>query len=124
MPTEKESLDYLGKFLIKYHRDQSLFALETAFTGNWKGESLKDFQEVLKSLSSDQKEKLFDGFEHILTGALHDILFALQEENHFKNRIHLMVDGYDAVKISDGLHGEQFSEDGWIERFSKYKKRE
>lgn len=121
--TKKEALDYLGEFLMKYHRDQALFTLETAFKGGWKGESIQDFQDVLKNLSSDQQEKLFDGFEFIVTGALHDLLFALQEENSFKNRIHLLADGYDAVKISDGLHGEQFSDDGWIERFSKYKKR-
>src|SRR5687767_8451149 len=30
MPTKKEALDYLGEFLMKYHRDQSLFTLETA----------------------------------------------------------------------------------------------
>lgn len=123
MPTQEESLDYLGEFLMKYYRDQALLTLDTAFKGGWKVESLQSFQTVIQSLSSDQKEKLFDGFDHIITGALHDLLFGLQEENHFKKRIHLTVDGYDAVKISDGLHGEQFSEDGWIERFSKYKKK-
>lgn len=123
MPTEKESLDYLGEFLMKYYRDQTLFILETAFKGDWKVESFQGIQDVLKSLSSEQQEKLFDGFEHIITGALHDLLFALQEENHFKNRIQLIVDGYDAVKISDGLHGEQFSDDGWVARFSKYKEK-
>lgn len=123
MPTEKEALDYLGEFLMKSHRDRALFTLETAFKGEWKVRSLQEFQDVLKSLSKDQQEKLFDGFEYIITGALHDLLFALQEENDFKNRIQLIVDGYDAVKISDGLHGEQFSNNGWIERFSKYKKK-
>jgi len=123
MPTEKESLGYLGEFLMKCHRDQTLFTLETAFKGDWKGEPLQGFQDVIKGLSSEQQEKLFDGFEFIITGALHDLLFSLQEENDFKNRIHLLVDGYDAVKISDGLHGEQFTDDGWIERFSKYRKK-
>src|SRR5260221_9556664 len=123
MPTERESLDYLVEFMMKHHRDQTLFTLETAFKGDWKAESLQGFQDVLKSLLSEQQEKLFDGFEHIITGALHDLLFALQEENDFKNRIHLTVDGYDEVKTSDGLHGEQFGNNGWIERFSKYKKK-
>jgi hypothetical protein len=112
MPTEKEALDYLGDFLMKHHRDQTLFTLKTAFKGDSKTESLKGFQDVLKSLSSEQQEKLFDGFEHIITAALHDLLFGLQEENDFKNRIHLVVDDYDAVKISDGLHGEQIGDNG------------
>jgi hypothetical protein len=63
-------------------------------------------------------------FEFIITGALHDLLFNLIEENHFADRIKLLVDNYDAVKISDGLHGEQFSKDGWIEKFSAYKETE
>ena len=61
MPTQKESLDYLGEFLMKCHRDQTLFTLETAFKGGWKVESFQGFQDVLKSLSSEQQKKLFDG---------------------------------------------------------------
>jgi len=123
MPTNKESLKYLGEFLMMNYRDKALLTLEKAFNGKWKAQSLQDFQYVLQNLSSEQKEKLFDGFEHIITGALHDLLFSLQEGDNFKNRIHLMVDGLDAVKISDGLHGEQFTDDGWIAKFSKYKKK-
>jgi hypothetical protein len=29
MPTEKESLDYIGEFLMKYYRDQALFTIES-----------------------------------------------------------------------------------------------
>jgi hypothetical protein len=123
MPTKKESLEYLGEFLMTNHRDKTLLTLEKAFKGDWKAQSFQDFQDVLQNFSSEQQEKLFDGFELILAGTLHDFLFAVQEENDFKNRIHLIVDGYDAIKISDGLHGEQFGDDGWIERFSKYKKK-
>jgi hypothetical protein len=121
MPTEKESLDYLGEFLIKNHKDRTLSTLEKSFAGQWKVKSLQEFQSFIKSLSTEQKEILFKGFEFIITGALHDLLFNLMEENHFTGRIKLLVDNHDAVKISDGLHGEQFSKDGWIEKFSKYK---
>ena len=124
MPTKKEALDYLGEFLMKYHRDQTLFTLEKAFKGKWKSKSLQDFQEVLQSLSNDQRDILFKGFEHIISGALHDLLFNFDEEKHFKNRIKLVVDGYDAVKISDAIYGEQYGEDGWIQRFSRYKDKE
>jgi|SRR5215207_3413900 len=121
MSTEKESLAYLGEFLMKNHRDRALLTLDKAFKGKWKSISLQDFQEVLQSLSSDQRDTLFKGFEHIISGALHDLLFNFDEESHFKNRIKLVVDGYDAVKISDAIYGEQYGEDGWIQRFSQYK---
>jgi hypothetical protein len=121
MTTEKEALDYLGEFLMKNHRDRALRTLRAAFKGAWKSKSLRNFQDVLKNLSSEQQEKIFNGFEYIVTGALHDVLFNLYEENNFENRIKLLVDGYDAVKISDGIHGEQYGEDGWIQKFSQYK---
>ena len=57
----------------------------------------------------------------MIHGALHDLLFGLQEENHFTGRIKILVDEYDVVQISDGIHGEQYIKDGWIEKFSTYK---
>ena len=121
MPTKKEALDYLGEFLMKYHRDQALLTLEKAFRMMWEHKPLQDFQEVLQSLSNEQQEILFKGFEHIISGALHDLLFNLQEENHFTNRINLLVDGNNVIKISDGIHGEQYGKDGWIQKFSQYR---
>ena len=64
MPTEKEALDYLGEFLMKNHRDRALLTLDKAFKGKWKSKSLQDFQEVLQSLSSEQRDTLFKGFKH------------------------------------------------------------
>jgi hypothetical protein len=124
MPTEKEALDYLGEFLMKNHRDRALSTLEKAFEGKWKSKTLRNFQDALKHLSSEEQERLFKGFTYIISGALHDVLFNLYEENNFENRIKLLVDGYDAVEISDGIHGEQYGEDGWIQKFSQYKDEE
>lgn len=121
MTTDKEALDYFGEFLMKNHRDKALLTLKSAFQGKWKNENLKNFQNLLVNLSSEQQNELFQGFEYIISGALHDLLFSLQEENHFTNRIKILVDGFDVVEVSDGIHGEQFSTKGWIERFSNYK---
>jgi hypothetical protein len=32
----------------------------------------------------------------------------------------LFVDGIEVAKLSDGLHGEIFGDEGWIVRYSKY----
>jgi hypothetical protein len=120
MPTEKESLDYFGQFLIKNYRDKALKTLEIAIANKWKNKSYKDFQKFLQSLTEQQQKVLFDGFQLMLDGALHDLLFNIQEENHFISRIKILVDGYDAIQISDGIHGEQFGENGWIEKYSQY----
>ena len=54
--------------------------------------------------------------------SVHDFLFKLQEEPDFEDRIRLLVDGRHCAKISDQLHGELFSDDGWFERISHYGK--
>jgi len=116
MKPEKEALDYLGEFLMKNYRDRTLSTLETAFKKSWKSESFQEFQNFLQDLLEKQRDLLFKRFEHLISGALHDILFNLQEENHFNNRIQLLVDEEDVVKISDGIQGEQYN---WIKKFSK-----
>ena len=121
MPTEKESLDYFGQFLMKNYRDKALKALEIAITNKWKSKSFKEFQDFLQTLTESQQRMLFVGFRQIIDGALHDLLFSLQEENHFTDRIKILVDEHNIVQASDGIHGEQYSKDGWIEKFSSYK---
>lgn len=121
MPTEKEALAYLGEFLIKNHRDRTLSTLERSFEGKWKNKSFQEFQTFVQDLSSEQQGILFRGFEYLITGALHDLLFNLEEENHFKGQIKLLVNNYDVIKISDGIYGEQYGENGWIQKFSQYK---
>ena len=49
MPTEKESLDYFGQFLMKNYRDKALKALEIAITNKWKSKSFKEFQDFLQT---------------------------------------------------------------------------
>jgi hypothetical protein len=121
MPTEKESLDYFGQFLMKNYRDKALKTLEIAMTNQWKIEPLKEFQDILQTLNQSQQKILFDGFQKIIDGALYDLLFDLQEENHFTSRIQILVDKNDIVQISDGICDEQFGKDGWIEKYSQYK---
>lgn len=55
-----------------------------------------------------------------LSAACHDFLFALQERNDLYNDIQLLVDGNNLAEESDGLQGELFSVDGWIQSFSAY----
>lgn len=59
--------------------------ISVSFEGKWKANSLESFQAVLQILSKEQKEKLFEGFEYIISGTLHGVLFNLQEENHTKS---------------------------------------
>jgi hypothetical protein len=63
---------------------------------------------------------LRDLVEHITTTGMHDLLFALQEQADAGGAIRVLVDGNEVARVSDGLHGEIFGEDGWIARYSRY----
>ena len=121
MPTEKESLDYFGQFLMENYRDRALKTLEIAINKKWKGESLQEFQDFLQTLPVSQQKVLSGGFQAIIDGALHDLLFNLQEENLIASRIKIFVDEHDVIQMSDGIYGEQYGKNGWIEKFSMYK---
>ncbi|WP_145262034.1 hypothetical protein [Calycomorphotria hydatis] len=94
--------------------------LEMLMAGSWKAPALQNLQERLAAMSDDQRSTIRDTAERLITTGMHDFLFAVQEDSDAEGSIRLEVDGVEIAKTSDGLHGEIFTEDGWIERFSKY----
>jgi len=56
-----------------------------------------------------------------MTSSTHDFLFAIQEQADFEEDIQLNVANKNVAELSDGLHGEIFSESGWIKKYSAFK---
>ena len=48
---------------------------------------------------------------------MHDFLFALQKIDD----IQILVDGQNIVELSDGIHGEAYSDEGWFAKYSRHK---
>lgn len=113
-------LEKFGKFFVQSVRDKSLENLHSMLDGRWKAPNLQPLQDKVSSLSPELRVLLCEFTEHLLTNAMHDLLFALQESHDCNGGIEIMVDGKSIAKLSDGLHGEIFGEDGWIVRYSKY----
>ncbi len=120
----KEALDSFGEFFVRNTRDKMLFDLDMLLRGAWKAPGLQELQGKLSRLSDDEKEVIRQIVEKIATGGLHDLLFALQEQADADGSVRVLVDGAEPAKLSDGMHGEIFGEDGWIARFSEYPYRE
>jgi hypothetical protein len=57
---------------------------------------------------------------HAIDSAIHDFLFALQEEHDSSGPLEIRVNGEAVAATSDGLHGEPYTEDGWYARFSRF----
>lgn len=117
-----QSLDVFGKFIIENMFDEGRERYERLLQQSIRSEGAQGLQHRLAKLSEEHQLLTGEIVEDVLTTALHAFLFALQEENDLDQRIDLRVNGENIADVSDGLQGEIFLEDGWIQRFSRYKK--
>lgn len=118
----KNKLDKFGKFLVENLRDKGINYAELLLKGHWKAPSLLNIQRELNGLSDTQKEAVKKVIISTLDTAIHDFLFALQERTGFDNEIQIIVDGENVIELSDGIHGEAYSDEGWYAKYSKYEK--
>ena len=111
-------VDKFGKFIVENLRDKGIDFAEGLLSKHWKAPSLLDMQNEIANLNDIQKTAFIKAVTETIDGAMHDFLFALQEIND----IQILVDGQNIVELSDGIHGEAYSSDGWFEKYSKFKK--
>jgi hypothetical protein len=115
-----QSLDKFGEFYVRNLRDKMLQDLDMLLSGSWNAPGVQDLQQRLVALPEDGRALIREVAEHMVVTGMHDLLFALQEEADNDDAIRLTVDGVEVAKESDGMHGEIFSDEGWIARFSQY----
>lgn len=115
-----DPLDKFGAFFVQNLRDKMLDSLEKLLRGDSKAPGDQKLQSQLSSFSKEQKQVLRDTFDDLIKTGMHDLLFAIQDQADHKGTIKVLVDGQEIAKISDGLHGEIFGDEGWIVRFSKH----
>jgi hypothetical protein len=119
MGTDK--VDKFGKFLVDNLRDKGIIYAEGLLNNKWKAPVLQNIQLGLTNLGSSEKEVVKDAIIATLDSAIHDFLFALQEQTDFENGIKILVDGENVIELSDGIHGEPYSDEGWYSKYSKFK---
>jgi hypothetical protein len=121
MKTNQEILDFLGQKIINNCYDG---AIEHTISVREKIDPSIIFREksdFLKSLSDEQFEKIKKIIGNSVEIVLFEFFSILEENPQYK--IIYEEDGLqvDLTKISEMLKAEHLSEDGWIERFSKFK---
>ena len=124
--SDKELLDYFGQKFIKHVRDQAIFEFESTLSGKMKSERAIKLSNELKSLYENQIDILRKAIFMSIDSAIYNTLDML-EQNEESMKLLISKEGNDernVVKISDGLSGELFTEDGWIAKFSKYREYE
>jgi predicted DNA-binding WGR domain protein len=118
--SQKESLDKVGKFIVETLHDEALSRFERLAQGKSKAPGQRALQDALKTLTPEQQAVVRDVVEACTNAAIHRFLFGLVENAEMDDDMQLVVDGESAVKLSDGLHGEMFGDEGWRARFSEY----
>lgn len=115
-----DPLDKFGSFIVKNLRDKALNDLEMLLRGAWKSPATQDMQRRLGFLTDEQRQLIREVADRIITTGMHDFLFALQEASDANQGIEIRVDGENVASLSDGLHGEIFSDEGWITEYSNF----
>lgn len=117
----KESLDRFGEFVIENLFDQGISKFQRLSNGEMKTPSLKTLQEELKSFNEKELEIIQKLVIEVMTSSTHDLLFAIQESAELDDGIQIKVNNKNVAELSDGLHGEIFTEKGWIKKYSVFK---
>jgi hypothetical protein len=118
--SDYKALDKFGEFIVKHCRDKGIFYAEGLLKNHWKSPSKKKLQSHLSKLSKADKAAFLKAIISTIDTSIHDFLFAIQENSGNDGGIKITVDGKDIAAISDGLHGEAFSEEGWYAKYSNY----
>ena len=109
-------LDEFGKILIKEVRDNVINAMNERIDGERKGITAQLIKKKIAILNNEQIEILKWLIPEIVDFSLDSMLFMF--EGH--PDLQLVFQGVDLKEVSDGLSGELYTEDGWIQKFSKY----
>jgi len=113
------AVDKFGKLLVTQLRDNAIDFFDLAARGHWRAPALQELQQELAQQSPDQIDLIRRCVIQAVDHGIHDFLVGLVEANEFDD-VRVLVDGENVVELSDGLHGEPFTEDGWIAKFGKH----
>jgi hypothetical protein len=118
----EEDLDVFGKFLIHGLRDSILDEMEASISGQSMRLNSYEMAQKLKNFSNEDLDVVRELFTKSIDSALSNFLWEMNEmsSSQESSRIKILVDGEDITGIEPFLQGELFSDEGWIERFSKY----
>jgi hypothetical protein len=114
-----KELDTFGTLIMKKLRDEALSFADGLMRQHWKAPGLLKLQRDLKGLDQKQADLLKRTTRASVDAGVHSLLFALQEASD-SGVLEIRINGKNIATLSDGLHGELFSPQGWQARFSDY----
>lgn len=114
------ALDAFGSLITQHLRDAALRRAEAILCGSLTSPATQALQSEVQSFSPQQCETLRSVVRASVDAGIHDFLFKLQEFSSLGSTVKVLVNGQDIASLSDGLHGEAYSNRGWYSRFSAF----
>ncbi len=120
---ELGKLELFGKEIIDNLRDRSIEEYLSIKNGNMKSIDAQDVFRLYNSIDISDQGKVDAVILNIIDRVLHNALLLFEQSSLFTIVEKQVIDvEEDITEMSDGLSGELYSEDGWIERLSKFPK--
>lgn len=116
----KEILNDFGKSLISKVRDGAYEDLLITIDGGFKSESTKKLSKDLSLFSPEQLEIVKKIVLSSIDDTLHHFLWKIEQSDKFDIVAKEQNETFSLKEESDGLCGELYTQEGWIEQFSKY----
>lgn len=110
----KEIIEAFGKLLISDVRDHTIETFDGMLQGTIKGITAQKIQEKIKTFDQEQMDALEWMVPQIVDLCLHNMLWMAEQQED----ITLLFRGTELREESDGLAGELYTEDGWIQKYS------
>jgi len=114
----QQLLNNFGQCLMTSVRTPAIHEMHKMIRGEMKGQTGRLFSELFKDFDQDKLSIIDQATELAIDTVLHKLLFTADTDRF---RIMFRSTGVEYINIadaSDGLAGELYTEDGWIERFS------
>lgn len=111
-------LDDFGKTLISEVRDRSISEIDMLLDGKMKGITAQIFKSKLKSFGKEQIEVIKWLIPQLVDINLNNTLEMIDSNNSIDVKITYNNSQYSIKELSDGLSGELYTSDGWIQKFS------
>lgn len=116
-----EKLESFGKEIIDNLRDASIDEYLVIKSGDMKSVDAQNTFKIYTSIDKAHHDKIDAIVLNIIDRVLHNALWMFEQSADYTICEKKSIDpDEDIVELSDGLSGELYSEDGWIEKYSKY----
>ncbi len=110
-----EMLDEFGKIFVKDVRDRTIADIDMLISGKYRSERAKKISCMFEDLNLSAKSFTNNIIPIIVDYCLHNMMEMFEQHEE----IELKMEGENLTQISDGLAGELYTEDGWIQKYTK-----